>query len=53
MTDQCTARTIAGAQCNKHTGHDGEHQIIRPTWTYEWTDESEAANAERHNKSRY
>lgn len=53
MTDQCSARTISGTQCNKPAGHNGQHQIIRPTWTYEWTDETEATNADNHNRNRY
>lgn len=53
MTGQCNSHTISGSRCQHQAGHEGTHQIVKPTWSYEWTDESEAANADKVINSGY
>lgn len=44
---QCARTNLSGGRCELNDGHDGSHRITKPTYTYEWTDESEAVEADR------
>lgn len=50
---QCDRHTLSGGRCELDEGHDGKHRQTKPTYTYEWTDESEAAAADKYSRSRW